>query len=422
MAEAQQVTLSQLQQQISKVITSQFALPMWVSAEISDLKVNYSGHCYMELVEKGESDGVAKAQARAVIWKSAYSRVAGSFEMQTGTTLERGVKILAKVVVNYHELYGMSLQIIEIDPRYTLGDIERQRQITISRLEKDGVWDMNREHKLPMLVQRIAIISSSSAAGYQDFCKELAQGGFHFTTTLFDSVMQGSAAEDSIVDSLYAIAEREDEFDIAIIIRGGGSTSDLNCFNSYTMASTVAQFPLPIFAGIGHDKDTSVVDMVAHRTLKTPTAVAGWLNDRMSRIEGWLMSAAQTLHDAAIDSSRRHELLLERYMTDITAEVNQHISRQRTKLNDSTSSLKDGVERYTEDQNRRLSHTLEVVENYSPQRLLDLGFSILRAAGDGMAAIGSVEKIECGDEVVVNLHDGEITATVTSKREKKDGK
>ncbi|MFI3319606.1 MAG: exodeoxyribonuclease VII large subunit [Rikenellaceae bacterium] len=422
MAGAQQVTLSQLQQQISKVITSQFALPTWVSAEISDIKVNYSGHCYLELVEKGESDGVAKAQARAVIWKSAYGRVAGSFEMQTGTTLERGVKILAKVVVNYHELYGMSLQIIEIDPSYTLGDMERQRQITISRLQKDGVWDMNREHKLPMLVQRIAVISSSSAAGYQDFCKELAQGGFHFTTTLFDSVMQGTAAEDSIVDSLYAIAEREDEFDIAIIIRGGGSTSDLNCFNSYALASTVAQFPLPIFAGIGHDKDTSVVDMVAHRTLKTPTAVAGWLNDRMSRIEGWLMSAAQTLHDTAIESSRRHELLLERYMSDISSEATQFLGGHRTKIDEATQRLQEGSERYIKDQYTRLDHTLEVIENYSPQRLLNLGFSILRAAGDGLSAIDSVGKIECGDEVVVDLHDGEITATVTAKRERKDGK
>ncbi len=411
MAEQTQITLSELQRQISKTLTERFAFPVWISAEISDIKVNYSGHCYIELIEKGEKDGVAKAQARAVIWRNAYPRIVGYFEAESGAKLERGVKVLVKVIVNYHEMYGLSLQILDIDATYTLGDMERQRQKTISQLQSDGVWDMNREQPMPMLVQRVAVISSRAAAGYQDFCNELSKGGYHFETTLFDSVMQGTGAEESIIDSLCAVAEKEERFDIAIIIRGGGSISDLNCFNSYRLSSYVAQFPLPIVAGIGHDKDTSVVDLVAHLSLKTPTAVATWLVDRSASIDNWLNNAAQTLHDVATSAARRDELLLERYTSEINSLATKYISDQLTRLDMSEASLDQDSTLLVHRHLDKLNHAMEIVESHSPERLLKLGFSILRAANK---TISSKSDIAEGDKVEIKIHDGVIGATVTS--------
>ena len=217
------ITLSQLQRLVKETLHERFALPVWVSAEISEIKVNYSGHCYLELVEKGGDNGVPLAQSRAVIWRTAYPRIAGYFEAETGQRLAAGIKILAKVAVNYHELYGFSLQITDIDPTYTLGDMERQRQMTIAQLQQEGVWDMNREAPMPVVVQRVAVVSSANAAGYQDFRKELAKSPYRFDVTLFDAFMQGAAAEESIVAALCAVAERMDEFDAVVLIRGGGS-------------------------------------------------------------------------------------------------------------------------------------------------------------------------------------------------------
>ena len=297
MTESQHITLRELQRRVKSALEGQFALPLWVSAEISEIKVNYSGHCYLELVEKGGDNGVPTAQARAVVWRSNYPRIAGYFEAETGQRLAAGIKILAKALVTYHELYGFSLQITDIDPSYTLGDMARQRQQTIAQLQQAGVWDMNRAAPLPAVVQRVAIVSSANAAGYQDFCKELARSAYRFELTLFDAFMQGEAAEESIIEALCNVAARPEKFDAVVLIRGGGSRSDLNCFNAYRLCAHVAQFPLPVVTGIGHDKDTSVADMVAHTALKTPTAVAGWLVERMAETDGWLDCAALQLND-----------------------------------------------------------------------------------------------------------------------------
>ena len=205
MTESQHITLRELQRRVKSALEGQFALPLWVSAEISEIKVNYSGHCYLELVEKGGDNGVPTAQARAVVWRSNYPRIAGYFEAETGQRLAAGIRILAKVLVTYHELYGFSLQITDIDPSYTLGDMERQRQQPIAQLQQDGVWDMNREAPMPAIVQRIAVVSSANAAGYQDFCKELEKSPYRFTLTLFDAFMQGAAAEESIVEALCGV-------------------------------------------------------------------------------------------------------------------------------------------------------------------------------------------------------------------------
>ena len=369
----QHLSLSRLQAQVKGVLAERFALPVWVAAEVSELKVNYSGHCYLEMVEKGEADGIPKAQARAVIWRSHYPRLAGYFEAETGQRLAAGMKILFKATVNYHELYGFSLQITDLDASYTLGDMERQRQQTIARLRQDGVWEMNRETEMPAVVQRIAVVSSRQAAGYQDFCKEIGKSPYDFRVTLFDAFMQGAAAEDSIIAALGEIAEQYDRFDAVVLIRGGGSASDLNCFNAYRLCAHVAQFPLPVLTGIGHDKDTSVADMVAHTALKTPTAVAGWLVERMARVEGWLDTAALALHDAAATLSRSHLLRLERLQSDLKGLCEALSIRKRAELDTLASRLGDACERLFDRERGRLESAALLVESRSPHHILRLG-------------------------------------------------
>jgi len=426
-------TLSELQRQVKSALAERFALPVWVTAEISELKVNYSGHCYMELVEKGERDGVPKAQARAVIWRSLYPRLSGYFEAETGRRLGAGLKVLAKVLVTYHELYGFSLQIVDLDAAYTLGDVERQRQQTIARLKQEGVWEMNRETVMPVVVQRVAVVSSRQAAGYQDFCKELNKSPYRFSVRLFDAFMQGAAAEDSIVAALGEIAGRAEEFDAVVLIRGGGSASDLNCFDSYRLCCHVAQFPLPVLTGIGHDKDTSVADRVAHTALKTPTAVAGWLVERMAQTEGWLDAAAQTLHDAAVAAAARHRLVLERLRGDLQSVAGNLLTRHRLhaerlqgELHDRTlrlladrrgdagrlaERLSDEAARFAERQRMRLEAAAELVESRSPGRILRLGFSIVRSGGRVLTSAASAR---AGDRVEVELSDGILKAVVQS--------
>lgn len=405
------ITLGELQRKVKGLLDEHFALPVWVSAEISDLKVNYSGHCYLELIEKDpkRDNGVPTAQARAVIWRSAYSRIAAYFEAETGQRLAPGIRILAQVVVNYHELYGFSLQITEIDSTYTLGDMEQQRQQTFERLKAEGVWELNRSLELPLPVQRIAIISSANAAGYQDFCKELARSDYRFKTTLFDAFMQGAAAEESIIEALCSVAERQEEFDVVVIVRGGGSTSDLNCFNAYRLSSYVAQFPLPVLTGIGHDKDQSVVDLVAHTPLKTPTAVAGWLNERMASIEGWLEEAARQLHELTIARMREAELRLEQRLSEVRQLSLERSLRAKLHLEQLERLLPERVDLLIRQEQQRLTQATEAIESRSPQRILQLGFAVLRAEG---RAIRSIDTLQQQTSLQVELADGTTEITL----------
>ncbi len=415
MAENPHITLRELQRRVKSVLEGAFALPLWVSAEISDIKVNYSGHCYLELVEKAEKggdNGVPTAQARAVIWKSHFPRIAAYFEAETGQRLAPGLKILAKVLVSYHELYGFSLQITDVDPSFTLGDLERQRQQTIAQLQQEGVWEMNRGVALPTVVQRVAVVSSAQAAGYQDFCKELAKSPYRFEVELFDAFMQGEAAEGSIIHALCRVADRLEEFDAVVIIRGGGSRSDLNCFNAYRLCSYVAQFPLPVITGIGHDKDTSVADMVAHTALKTPTAVAGWLVERMDRICGWLDAAALQLHDGVLRLSRTQQVRLEELAGDV-----RHLSlgllRQRgLELGSREEVFRQAVESFLRQQRQRLDTTGELVESRSPRHILRMGFAVVRSGG---RAVTSVRQVAAGERLTVEIADGRFSAEVKAE-------
>ncbi len=248
----------------------------WVQAEIASISVR-GGHCYLDLVEKSVSGIVAKM--RATIWANVYALLRPYFHEETGTDLQVGMQVLVEATVDFHAVYGLSLNITNIDPTYTIGDLAKQRQETIAKLLAEGVMDMNKSLALPTIVRRIAVISSESAAGYGDFRRQLEDGGYRFETTLFPAIMQGEHAPKSIIAALDTIANQEEEWDAVVIIRGGGATTDLTCFDDYNLCNHCAQFPLPIITGIGHTKDVSVLDMVSFAPLKTPTAVAQYFVD-----------------------------------------------------------------------------------------------------------------------------------------------
>ena len=269
------------------------ALPdmYWVTAEITEIKENFAGHCYLELVEKTSEEKNVSARVKAIIWSKRYSFLKSFFENSSGESLKEGLKILVKVKIEYHEIYGLSLIIIDIDPSYTIGEMALKRRLIIKRLEDEGIFTMNKESAFPVVPQRIAVISSKNAAGYSDFINHLTGNnyGYVFYTCLIDTIMQGSETEQSVIKSLDKIALNTGLFDLVVIIRGGGSQSDLSWFDNYNIAYYITQFPLPVVTGIGHDKDMSVTDMVAYESLKTPTAVADYLIGCMNDTENHLM-------------------------------------------------------------------------------------------------------------------------------------
>ncbi|MGN0007945.1 MAG: exodeoxyribonuclease VII large subunit [Alistipes sp.] len=409
------LSLAELQALIANAVGEALPLPVWVSAEIAEIKVNYSGHCYLELVEKGDgadAEGVAKAQARAVIWRSSYPAVAARFERESGSRLAAGMKILCKAQVNYHPLYGLSLQITDIDAAYTLGDMERAKQQAVARLQSDGVWDMNREVPMPALLERIAVVSSATAAGWRDFMREAAKSPYRLQIELFDAVMQGAVAEQSIIDALMAIAESGKPFDAVAIIRGGGSTNDLNCFNSYRLASYIAQFPLPVLTGIGHDKDVSVSDMVAHTMLKTPTAVAVWLYERSAEADGNIESAAIRLRELCTSATHRQMLVLQQLTADIRNAASLALAGATARTANADETMRRATAEALERVRQRLDAYGATADNYTPRRLLQLGLGIARI---GNKTLRSVDAVEKGDDLDLELADGIISATVTGK-------
>ena len=386
----QHITLAQLQGRISIALADALPLPVWVSAEVADIKINASGHCYIELIEKNEKTGATEAQARATIWRSQVMSTIGRFEHETGQRLAKGMKILFKATVQHHAVYGMSLQIQQIDALHTIGDMERRRQQTIEQLQKEGVWDMNRSVPMPLVVQRVAVISSATAAGYRDFMKELERSAYRIESELFEATMQGERCDESIVAALYTVAERSEEFDAVAIIRGGGSTSDLECYNSYLLAFAITQFPLPVLTGIGHDKDTSVTDMVANTPLKTPTAVAAWIDQRAADFDGALEYCAISLRDICRQSTHAAALRLEQFSADV-----RHLS-----------------ERILQSEAQRLEGIATLVANFAPERIFRLGYAIARKEGK---ALQSVEDVGVGDGIEVALADGVVNAKVVEK-------
>lgn len=410
------LSLLDLQRMVRATLESRFEEPMWLRAEISELKVNRSGHCYLNLVEKGEGSGAPRAEARAVIWRSAYAAIAPKFEVATGQPLTAGIAVLVRVIVTYHEVYGFSLQIIDLDAGYTLGEVERRRRETIEHLKSDGVWDMNRELSLARPTLRIAIISSVTAAGFQDFREEISRSYYRFKLTLFESLMQGDSAEHSIINALTAIAEREDEFDAVAIIRGGGSTSDLALFDSYIIATYVAQFPLPIFTGIGHDKDVSVVDMVAHTSCKTPTAVATTLVEILDSEMAIVEDYALRLRDSVVARINQERLRLERQGNDLVRSSTLLVSGLQHRLDTLDESIASEAQRIIQNEGQRLDSLREIIESHNPANILRRGFAIVR---DDKGRAVNIGNIAVGSNVNIELADGGFTAEVRDKKQKR---
>jgi len=288
---AEKLSLTELQFIIRDALYMSLPDLYWVIAEISELNENQTGHCYLELIEKQADDKNIKSRARGIIWSSRYRFLKSLFENITAESLRAGLKVLIKVKVEYHEIYGLSLIISDIDPAFTIGEMAVRKQLIIKQLEQEGVFAMNKELDFPLFPRRIAVISSKNAAGYTDFMNHLRQNsfGYIFYTALFESAMQGAETEQGIIDSLNKIAENTFLFDIVVIIRGGGSQTDLSWFDNYNIAYHITQFPLPVITGIGHEKDLSVTDMVAYSSLKTPTAVADYIIDCVAQVENHLV-------------------------------------------------------------------------------------------------------------------------------------
>lgn len=431
------ITLSQLQQTIRQTLCGAFTSPVWITAEIGEMKVNArSGHCYLQLVEKGGRNGVPQAQASAVIWAGQYGMLSSFFRGATGRELEAGMQVLLQVQVSYHELYGLSLRVTDIDPLYTLGDLERQRQETIARLREDGVFDLNGSLELALVPQRIAVVSSPQAAGFRDFMKELDGSPYRFHTELFDAVMQGHGAEASIIEALGRIAARVDEFDAVVVIRGGGSQSDLSFLNSYLISYHIAQFPLPVIAGLGHDKDQSVVDMVAAFSLKTPTAAAAFLVDRVADFDASLASMGQAIRGRAVQvlELRRKEvtmvgtLLRERVagvrmrvgwrlqsaMETLTAQVRRALREQAVRLDTAQVRMRERTERILTAQQLRLEQAERLVGIADPKRILARGFAVVRCGGHALTDAATVQR---GERLEITLQKGKLTVEVVDHEE-----
>ena len=429
--ESKHITLSQLQTRIKEGINNCIPFPIWICAEVSEIKVNYSGHCYLELVEKGGQNQVPKAKVSAVIWKNSYTAISSYFRSATGSDLIIGMQVLVKVSVSYHELYGLSLVINDIDPTYTLGDMEREKQKTIQKLKADGIYDMNHFFEIPHATQKIAVISSRNAAGYQDFMMEINSSIFKFEITLFDAFMQGNGAEESIIEALELIASSDEEFEAMIIIRGGGSQSDLACFNSYRLCSHLAQMPLPIIAGIGHDKDQSVADLVAALSLKTPTAVATYLVESVSNVYDTIVDRDRLIREKAkyiIDSNKQQltnnahliqstysnltrsvEVTLASLMGDIKRMSETLVMTRLNRLDFISETLSHRSKLILNRERNRVLNCANLIDSRRPESILALGFAIVSQNGK---AVKDSQGIQLNSEINITLSKGSVGAKI----------
>lgn len=381
------ITLQQLNQMVASVINETFAEAVWITAELSDVRVANNGHCYMQLVEKDPKRGTMLAFANAHIWNNRWWLIRDTFQQQTGQAFQSGLKVMLQVQVTMHEAYGYSLNILDVDPTYTLGEMARRRMEILKQLQADGVIDMNRELLFPALPQRIAIVSAEGAAGYGDFCHQLHDNewGLCFYTHLFPAAMQGNQTESSVISALERIALYQDLFDVVVIIRGGGATADLASFDSYEMALNVANFPIPVITGIGHDRDQTVLDRVAHTSVKTPTAAAALLIDILSQ-----------------QLSHLHRMLNQVRGTHIS------LGQQLNRLTLMGERIKMLTTQRLQNDQQKMSYIEKTILMAQPDNLLKRGFSITRLNGH---AVRSASEVPQGAELQIQTADGIITAT-----------
>lgn len=405
----------------------------WVRAEISEIRENANGHCYLELVEKDSSDKLIVAKTKASIWADTYRMLKPYFKEETGQYLNVGLKILVEVSVNFHEVYGFSCVIRDIDPTFTLGDLAKKRQETIKKLKEDGIWDLNKSLEFPMPANRIAIISSATAAGYGDFINQLQSNKKRYTFyhKLFPAIMQGDEAESSIIGALDRIYNHIDLFDAVVIIRGGGATTDMLAFDEYELAAHCAQYPLPIITGIGHNRDESVVDMVAYMRCMTPTAAAALLIDKMDesateltnlqngitiRASGMVQTKERELRNIALSLSQNLNLSLQKenyHLSRIVEMIGQKTDvvlwKKKSEMEEKQQQLKETIQKILNKEEHRIKLINKTFSLVNPQNILKKGYTLTIKNG---SVVRSVKQLQSGDVIATLLADGKKQSTI----------
>lgn len=403
-------TLRQLNLMVRDAIAMQLPDEYWVEAELSECRER-GGHCYMELVEKDDRSNTPIARASAKCWRQTWQMVQPYFERTTGQPLHAGLKVLLKVYAQFHEAYGFSWIVTDIDPTYTLGDMARRRQEIIRQLKEEGVFDLQRELRLPLFAQRIAVISASNAAGYGDFCRQLEDNGygFHFTIQLFPAIMQGEQVESSIINALNQIYNDISHYDVVCILRGGGATADLSGFDTLALAENVAQFPLPVITGIGHDRDESILDMISHTRVKTPTAAATLLVDNLLRVLDRIERAQTFVSHFVSDSIHRHQQRISQLATLIPTLALRTVSDGRHRIEMLQPRPRLAIERLLTEQKHRLERMALQLQGFDPQILLGRGYSITLKDG---RAVRDPAQVKPGDEIETRIEKGTFKSIV----------
>lgn len=405
------LSLSELNALINQGIKSALPDSYWVIGETSDVRQNKNGHCYLELIDKQANSSTVLAKNRAYIWASTFYSLNAYFEQQTRQSFATGIKVLVRVSVDYHPVYGLGLNIIDIDPSYTLGDIQRQRQEILRQLENEGILTLNKELEFPVLSQRIAVITSPTAAGYGDFLNHLNgnKQGLVFYTRLFPAVMQGEQTESSVIGALERIFEHQTSFDVVVIIRGGGATSDLAAFDSYLLAAHCAQFPLPIVSGIGHERDNTILDEVAYHRAKTPTAAAAYLVDQMDSALQYLLTTQSSI---VLGINRKIDFLsasLHKMAYLLPSHTATTLSREEYRLKSLANDIHKAEKSFVQARTGRLKEMEVFFSLSSPDYILSRGYSITYKDGK---AIKSADQLKEGERIVTVLHKGTVRSRV----------
>ena len=427
------LSLYELNSLVRDVISMSLPDSYWVEAELSEAREGYGGHCYMELIEKDEHSNTPIAKAHASCWRNRWMLLKPQFERVTGQRIHAGMKVLLKVHAQFHENYGFSWIVDDIDPTYTMGDMARKRMEIIQTLKEEGVFDLQKELKLPMFCQRIAVDSSATAAGYGDFCNQLADNGYglQFTTALFAATMQGEGVEQSVISALNRINEEWENWDCVVIIRGGGATSDLSGFDTLALAENVANFPLPIITGIGHERDESVLDMISFQRVKTPTAAAAFLVDHLTEVYARIEDAQEAIVNYVKRRLQVERMKFERLSTQIPTLFSLVKVRQSNRLDQLLNRLKVKAERIPADGLHRLEmlearlkepvarklerelHRIDMLSQRAiaqdPERLLSRGYSITLKDGK---SIKEASQLKAGDEIETRFAKGVAKAVV----------
>ena len=429
----QHLSLYELNSMVRDAIELELPKSYWVEAELSEAREAYGGHCYMELIQKDELSNTPIAKAHAACWRNTWVYIRPHFERITGQPIHAGMKVLLKVHAQFHENYGFSWIVEDMDPTYTMGDMARKRMEIISTLKEEGVFELQKELELPMFCQHIAVISSATAAGYGDFCNQLSDNslGLKYHTRLFPATMQGEGVEQSVIVALDAINAEWEKWDCVVIIRGGGATSDLSGFDTLALAENVANFPLPIITGIGHDRDESVLDMISYKRVKTPTAAAAFLIEHLTNTYARIEDAQEAIVNCVkrrlqVERMRldklsgnipvlfslvktRQTAYLDRLLDRLTVKVKRIPTDGLQHLHLLESRLKEPLLRKVYREKHRLEMLLQRANAQDPKRLLKRGYSITLKDGK---SIKDASLLKDGDEIETRFAKGSRKSVV----------